>query len=49
MLIKEISDRRKQLSITPDNEKTILREFRKKVESQGCKISETSTTVKRFF
>lgn len=47
MLIKEISDRRKQLSITPDNEKTILREFRKNDESQ--KISETSTTVKRFF
>lgn len=46
MLIKEISDLRKKLSITPDNEKTILREFRKNDESQ--KISETSTTVKRF-
>ena len=47
MLIKEISDLRKRLSITPDNEKTILREFRKNDESQ--KISETSTTVERFF
>ena len=46
MLIKEISDLRKRLSITPDNEKTILREFRKNDESQ--KISETSTTVKRL-
>ena len=46
MLIKEISDLRKKFSITPDNEKTILREFRKNDESQ--KISETSTTVKRF-
>ena len=46
MLIKEISDLRKKLSITPANEKTILREFRKNDESQ--KISETSTTVKRF-
>ena len=48
MLIKEISDLRKKLSITPDNEKTILKEYRKKVESQGCKITETSNTVKRF-
>lgn len=48
MLIEEISRLRSKLSITPDNEKTILKEYRKKVESQGCKITETSNTVKRF-
>ena len=47
-LVEEISKRRCQLSITPNNVKTILKEYRKKVESQGCKITETSNTVKRF-
>lgn len=47
-LVQEISKLRCQLSITPNNVKTILKEYRKKVESQGCMISETSNTVKRF-
>lgn len=49
LLVKEISQLRKAKSIAPDNETTILKEFRKKVESGDCKISETSNTIKRYF
>ena len=49
LLVKEISQLRKEKSITPDNETTILREFRKKVESEDSEISETSNTIKRYF
>lgn len=49
LLVKEISQLRKEKSIAPDNEKTILKEFRKKVESGDSKISETSNTIKRYF
>ena len=48
LLVEEIRQHRIAMSITPDKEKTILKEFRRKVESEDCKISETSNTIKRF-